>query len=369
MNKVKLKDVCEAMASNIAQKDILVGSGDYPIYGASGFIGNVDFYKQERPYIGIVKDGAGVGRAYLLPEKSSVIGTMQYILPKDNIDIKYLYYAIQYMRLEKYYSGATIPHIYFRDYQYEPILLPDKKEQEQKTGVLEKIDKLIANHEKMVKVLDTLVKSRFVEMFGSPIANDKNLPIASLGSCLQGIENGKSFVCDSNSRTGKQPGVLKLSAATYGIYKPEENKAILSADDFVEQAEVHAGDLLFTRKNTPELVGMSAYVWQTPEKLMMPDLIFRLIPNQQMHPIFLWKLINHDVFRCKIQELATGTAKSMSNISKERLRNLEIIVPPIKLQNQFADFVVQTDKSKLAIQQSIETIQTLKAKLMQDYFG
>ena len=164
---------------------------------------------------------------------------------------------------------------------------------------------------------------------------------------MQGIENGKSFVCDSNSRTGKQPGVLKLSAATYGIYKPEENKAILSADDFVEQAEVHAGDLLFTRKNTPELVGMSAYVWQTPEKLMMPDLIFRLIPNQQMHPIFLWKLINHDVFRCKIQELATGTAKSMSNISKERLRNLEIIVPPIKLQNQFADFVVQTDKSKV----------------------
>ena len=206
-------------------------------------------------------------------------------------------------------------------------------------------------------------------MFGSPITNDKNLPIASLGSCLQGIENGKSFVCDSNSRTGKQPGVLKLSAATYGIYKPEENKAILSADDFVEQAEVHAGDLLFTRKNTPELVGMSAYVWQTPEKLMMPDLIFRLIPNQQMHPIFLWKLINHDVFRCKIQELATGTAKSMSNISKERLRNLEIIVPPIKLQNQFADFVVQTDKSKLSIQQSIETLQTLKAKLMQDYFG
>ena len=138
MNKVKLKDVCEAMASNIAQKDISVGNGDYPIYGASGFIGNVDFYKQEKPYIGIVKDGAGVGRAYLLPEKSSVIGTMQYILPKDNIDIKYLYYAIQYMHLEKYYSGATIPHIYFRDYQYEPILLPGKKEQEQKTNVLGK---------------------------------------------------------------------------------------------------------------------------------------------------------------------------------------------------------------------------------------
>ena len=99
MNKVKLKDVCEAMASNIAQKDISIGNGDYPIYGASGFIGNVAFYKQEKPYIGIVKDGAGVGRAYLLPEKSSVIGTMQYIVPKDNINIKYLYYVILYVNI------------------------------------------------------------------------------------------------------------------------------------------------------------------------------------------------------------------------------------------------------------------------------
>ncbi len=197
-------------------------------------------------------------------------------------------------------------------------------------------------------------------MFGSPITNDKNLPIASLGSCLQDIENGRSFVCDRNSRTGNHPGLLKLSAATYGFYKPEENKAILSEDYFVEQSEVRDGDLLFTRKNTPELVGMSAYVWQTPKKLMMPDLIFRLIPNQKIHPIFLWKLINHDVFRCKIQELATGTAKSMSNISKERLRNLEIIVPPIKLQNQFADFVAQVDKSKYAIDQFIKSLHAAK---------
>ncbi|MDD6753214.1 MAG: restriction endonuclease subunit S, partial [Prevotella sp.] len=249
------------------------------------------------------------------------------------------------------------------------IVVHDVNKQNEIVGQLDLLTSMMNKHQLLLDRYDELVKSRFVEMFGSPITNDKNLPIASLGSCLQGIENGKSFVCDSNSRTGKQPGVLKLSAATYGIYKPEENKAILSADDFVEQAEVHAGDLLFTRKNTPELVGMSAYVWQTPEKLMMPDLIFRLIPNQQMHPIFLWKLINHDVFRCKIQELATGTAKSMSNISKERLRNLEIIVPPIKLQNQFADFVVQTDKSKLTIQKSMDNLMELRDSLLQEYFG
>lgn len=293
------------------------------------------------------------------------------VFDKGEVDKRYFKYATGYV-LEKslqYAHGSTMKHLTKGAFDKLPIPIYDLKEQRVIAEKIGKVDEAIFECEAMLADFELLVKSRFVEMFGSPITNDKNLPIASLGSCLQGIENGKSFVCDSNSRTGKQPGVLKLSAATYGIYKPEENKAILSADDFVEQAEVHAGDLLFTRKNTPELVGMSAYVWQTPEKLMMPDLIFRLIPNQQMHPIFLWKLINHDVFRCKIQELATGTAKSMSNISKERLRNLEIIVPPIKLQNQFADFVVQTDKSKLTIQKSMDNLQELRDSLLQEYFG
>lgn len=293
------------------------------------------------------------------------------VFDKGEVDKRYFKYATGYV-LEKslqYAHGSTMKHLTKGAFDKLPIPIYDLKEQRVIAEKIGKVDEAIFECEAMLADFELLVKSRFIEMFGSPITNDKNLPIASLGSCLQGIENGKSFVCDSNSRTGKQPGVLKLSAATYGIYKPEENKAILSADDFVEQAEVHAGDLLFTRKNTPELVGMSAYVWQTPEKLMMPDLIFRLIPNQQMHPIFLWKLINHDVFRCKIQELATGTAKSMSNISKERLRNLEIIVPPIKLQNQFADFVVQTDKSELTIQKSMDNLQELRDSLLQDYFG
>lgn len=140
--------------------------------------------------------------------------------------------------------------------------------------------------------------------------------------------------------------MLKLSAATYGFYRPEENKAMLDEKQFVEDAVVRAGDLLFTRKNTPELVGMCAYVYETPSRLMMPDLIFRLNTTCRCNKVFLWKLINHDLFRDCIQAIATGSAKSMSNISKERLLSLDIILPPIEIQNQFADFVRQIEKSK-----------------------
>lgn len=191
-------------------------------------------------------------------------------------------------------------------------------------------------------------KSRFVEMFGDPTTNQKRWETKKIGECLSGIDSGKSFVCSNEPRTGVDAAVLKLSAVTYGEYYPEENKALFDNAMFVENAEVHSGDLLFTRKNTPELVGMCAYVKNTPSKLMMPDLIFRLNTNEFCNKIFLWKLINHTLFRKSIEAIAVGSAKSMSNISKERLGQLMIIVPPLMLQERFAAFVHQTDKSKFS---------------------
>src|SRR5699024_6575796 len=136
---VRLGDVCKKASSNIAQKDLEGHSGKYPIYGASGLIKHVDFYQQEQPYIAVVKDGAGIGRVMKLPAKSSVIGTMQYIIPNDIVDISYLAYAMEYMNLSKYFSGATIPHIYFKDYQKETLPLPALDEQRHIAATLDKV--------------------------------------------------------------------------------------------------------------------------------------------------------------------------------------------------------------------------------------
>ncbi|XBX04231.1 restriction endonuclease subunit S [Enterocloster clostridioformis] len=89
---VALGDVCKKGSSNIAQKDIENSNGTYAIYGANGYIKDVNFYHQDKPYIAVVKDGAGIGRTMLLPEKTSVIGTLQYLIPNDSISVKYLYY-------------------------------------------------------------------------------------------------------------------------------------------------------------------------------------------------------------------------------------------------------------------------------------
>lgn len=158
---VKLWDVCEKGSSSIAQKDIELNEGEYPIYGASGKIKNVDFFKQDKEYIAIVKDGAGIGRTMLLPAYSSVIGTMQYILPKENVLAKYLYHAITAMNLAKYFSGATIPHIYFKDYKNEKMPLPNKPTQAEIVKLFDKIIALISKRKEQLVKLDELAKSRF----------------------------------------------------------------------------------------------------------------------------------------------------------------------------------------------------------------
>ena len=153
MKELRIKDICTKGSSTLKQKDVEKLSGKYPVYGASGLIAKMDSYHQEKDYIAIVKDGSGIGRVMFLPAKSSVIGTMQYILPKEGYDIFYIGYCLQSLNLSSYKQGAAIPHIYFRDYGERIVKVTDSIS-EQKDIVnrinvqFSKIDKLKQNAEK-----------------------------------------------------------------------------------------------------------------------------------------------------------------------------------------------------------------------------
>ena len=290
---------------------------------------------------------------------------------KVKIEKSYFVYAVQ-KKIEEMKTkthGATMKHIVKKDFESTLIPFPSLKEQKEIATKLDKIRAAIARRKEELKLLDDLIKARFVEMFGNPASNNKGWDLKLIEDCLTSIDSGKSFVCDSSSRIGNKPGILKLSAVTYGVYNPNENKAMINDNDFISAAEVHDGDLLFTRKNTPELVGMAAYVESTPKSLMMPDLIFRLNTNKNCNKIYLWKLINHELYRPMIIRAASGSAKSMSNISKERLGKIKIPLPPCDLQMKFANFVTQVDKSRFVVQKALDEAQLLFDSLMQEYFG
>lgn len=156
--RAKLEDVCECGASNLKLSEVVDMSGNYPVYGAAGYIGDIDFYHQENAYVAVIKDGAGIGRTLLCPAKSSVIGTMQYLLPKDNVLPEYLCYVVRYMHLERYFTGATIPHIYFKDYKNEEFSLVSLSKQEEIVCILGKCEKIISAYNEEMKKLDNLIK-------------------------------------------------------------------------------------------------------------------------------------------------------------------------------------------------------------------
>ncbi|WP_115640159.1 restriction endonuclease subunit S [Clostridium putrefaciens] len=113
---------------------------------------------------------------------------------------------------------------------------------------------------------------------------------------------------------------------------------------------------------------MSAFAYNTEANLMMPDLIFRLNTNENINKIYLWKLINHSLFRENIKSLSNGSSKSMSNISKQRLMELSVPILPIELQNQFANFIKQVDRLKFEMESSLKELENNFNSLMQKAF-
>jgi len=120
-------------------------SKGYPVYDAIQEIGKDLQYDMEEPYISILKDGAGAGRLNLRAGKSSVIGTMGYI-QANNVDIQFLYYRMKVLNFRKFIIGSTIPHLYYKDYSKEKILIPTSNDEQKKIGhFILNIDKLIDN--------------------------------------------------------------------------------------------------------------------------------------------------------------------------------------------------------------------------------
>ena len=367
--KVRLGDVCDKASSSIIQKSLEGHEGKYPIYGASGLIKYVDFYQREKPYIAVVKDGAGIGRVMKLPAYSSVIGTMQYIIPNEKVDINYLVYSMEYMNLAKYFSGATIPHIYFRDYQKEPLNLPEIKVQKKIGGILSNIEKLIAFRNQELSKFDQLVKSRFIELFGDPVSNGKFWNLAILQDVTSKIGSGATPKGGKSSYQKEGIPFIRSMNVHDGVFLSKD-LAYLS-DKQAKQLEnviVKENDVLLNI--TGASVARSCIVPKTviPARVNQHVSIIRCIPKY-LNPEFLNKLFLHHRYKNLLLSLGEAGGATRQAITKSQLEKLQIILPPLTLQNEFADFVQQVDKSKLAVQKSLEKLEILKKSLMQQYFG
>ena len=313
----------------------------------------------------------GRRRAYLrkaavAPFDGICSGDITVIAPKDNLSPRLLPFIIQNDALFEHAvtnsAGSLSPRVKWQSLSQFEFELPSIAKQEDLADILWTAQETRSHYRQLLTACDDVVKSQFVEMFG-----DEKWNFKPLSECVNSIDTGKSMNCGEGPRGVGGFGVLKLSALSSGTFVASENK-VISKDNFMSIKEVEKGDLLFARKNTPELVGTTVYVPNEVKGLMFHDLVFRMKPKD-VNALYLLAYMRSDRGLDLIQGMAHGSAKSMVNIPKTQLARLPVPVPPLELQQEFADFVAQVDKSKFAIQKALDELNATTKKILNQELG
>lgn len=256
--------------------------------------------------------------------------------------------------------GATMKHLTKPVFDALPFYLPPLDEQRKIASVLDKVSDLIAKRRQQLDKLDLLVKARFVEMFGNPVSNTLHLPLLSLpelGEFGRGV---------SKHRPRNAPELLG------GKYPLVQTGEIANADLYISSYKNTYSDLGFQQskmwKAGTLCITIAANIAKTAILAFdacFPDSVVGFIANEKTNNIFVhyWFSFFQQILEAQAPESA------QKNINLKILSELKVIVPSIEVQNQFAAFVEQTEKTKITISHSLEKLETFKKALMQKYFG
>ncbi len=233
----------------------------------------------------------------------------------------------------------------------------NKEEQILVCNKLDKLYGIIKRRRQELQLLDELIKARFVEMFGDPILNPYNWDVVTIGDIVTDVRYGTSKPAVEG---GKYP-YLRMNNLTYdGHLDLSDIKHIDIPDNEIEKCIVRKGDVLFNRTNSIELVGKTC-VFDLNEEMVIAGYIIRVRLNEKLLPIVLSSYMNSAVLKKQLRNMAKG-AVNQANINAQELQSIKTYLPPIELQEQFAAFVEQTDKSKFKENKFIKTAESLSNK-------
>jgi type I restriction enzyme S subunit len=190
---------------------------------------------------------------------------------------------------------------------------------------------------------DTPASKVLADLGVEPDTSADELPVGwaavTLRGLLQGIEAGRSFATQGRPARHGEIGVIKVSAMTWGEFRPKENKALPPGTSIEQRWVVRAGDLLLSRANTEEYVGACVLVPTDHPGLILSDKSLRLVPAGGIDSRWLLHALRSHQVRAQIEQLATGTKESMRNISQAKLQTLRLSLPPAEEQRRIADEV------------------------------
>ncbi len=265
------------------------------------------------------------------------------ILPCGALNQRYLFYYLISQRdkiLADCVGGAQV-HIsqgYVKNIKVPVLSLV---EQEQVVEVLTQLNSIISMRRKEIGLLDTLVKSRFAEMFGDPIRNPKGWKVVTIGDIVTEVRYGTSKPAVEG---GKYPYLRMNNLTADGHLDLNDLKYIDISDDEVEKCVVRKGDVLFNRTNSIDLVGKTA-VFDLQDDMVIAGYIIRVRLNEKILPEVLSQYMNLEALKDILRSMAKG-AVNQANINAQELQSIRVYVPDIELQKQFVEMKDQVDKSK-----------------------
>ena len=288
------------------------------------------------------------------------------VFDKVEINKRYFVYAVQFKlkEMEAKTHGATMKHIVKKDFDSTLIPYPSLKEQSRIAEIIDSIAKSINMRQKQLQKLDELVKARFVELFGAYPHNPMGWKTGTIRDVVTDVRYGSSRPAVDG---GKYP-YLRMNNITYGgELDLSDVKRIDVPENELEKCTVRRGDVLFNRTNSKELVGKTC-VYDRDEMMVLAGFVIRVRVNDVVLPEFLSAFLNTDFSKRTLLGMCKA-AIGQANINAQEMQNIGIYIPPIELQREFVQFKNQTDKSKLAIRQSLDKLKTLRKSLMQEYYG
>lgn len=331
--------------------------------------------KCEEKDILIARYGASIGKILTGLSGAYNVAMMKVIIDEKIVDRKFIYNFLKSDVFQNYIKnvGQRAAQAGFNKEELSKINinLPTLKEQKNVAKELDKVQEIIDIREKQIEELDELIKSQFVEMFGDPFYNEKHWTKDDMGKYISVLTdfsaNGSYAVLDSQVKMYDSPNYAYMVRTT----DLENNNFVTdvkyideNAYNLLAKSKVYGNEIIMCKIGSAGKCYLMPNL-NKPVSLGRNAFLFRY--NNNINPVFIYNLLISDYGQNEISKYVRGAVTK--TITKDDARKIKIIIPPIELQNKFAEFVKQIDKQKLEIQKSLEETKKLQESLMNKYFG
>jgi|APTNR8051073442_1049403.scaffolds.fasta_scaffold01869_12 type I restriction enzyme S subunit len=363
--KLKLTDISKPKQWKNLPISELTSEG-YAVYGANGIIGRYKEYNHEFPTLAITCRGATCGTINITEPKSYITSNAMALDDiSEDVDQKFLYYALNKRGFKDVITGAAQPQITREGLSKIVIDIPESKEyQLHIANLLSKAENLIAQRKESIRLLDEFLKSTFLEMFGDPVRNEKGwevYPFSELVADDCPLTYG--IVQPGNEFPNGVP-VIRPVDLTQTIITRQGLKLIdPKISEQFKRTVLKGGELLMCVRGTTGVVSIAS------SELAGCNVTRGITPiwfSENYNSLFAYGLFQTQAVKNRIQELTYGATLKQINLGD--LRKIKLINPPIKLQTQFAQIVEKTEALKTQYQQSLKELENLYGSLSQKAF-